>query len=124
MNIRYKKDDNAHIEQKNWTHVRKLLGWDRYDTPAAVEALNDLYQNEPRLGMNLVQPSVKLVRKIRIGSRVPRAYGPPRTPLDRVLAAEVLESQKTEALRALRRSLDPRSNCPAPSSASSSGFTP
>src|SRR6266567_357749 len=34
----YKKDDNAHIEQKNWTHVRKRLGWDRYDTPAAVEA--------------------------------------------------------------------------------------
>ena len=40
---RYKKDDNAHIEQKNWTHVRKLLGWERYDSLAAVEAMNDLY---------------------------------------------------------------------------------
>jgi hypothetical protein len=38
----YKKDDNAHIEQKNWTHVRKLLAWDRYDTHEAVAAKNDL----------------------------------------------------------------------------------
>jgi hypothetical protein len=45
----YKKDDNAHIEQKNWTHVRKLLGWDRYDTHEAVEAINHLYRNELRL---------------------------------------------------------------------------
>src|SRR6266581_1461773 len=42
----YKKDDNAHVEQKNWTHVRKLLGWDRYDSEAAVEAINDLYRHE------------------------------------------------------------------------------
>ena len=40
----YKKDDNAHVEQKNWTHVRKLLGWDRYDTFEALKAINDLYR--------------------------------------------------------------------------------
>jgi len=49
----YKKDDNAHIEQKNLTHVRKLLGWDRYDSWAAVEAINDVYRQELRLWMNL-----------------------------------------------------------------------
>jgi len=103
----YKKDDNAHIEQKNWTHVRKLLGWDRYDTPQAVEAINDLYRNELRLWMNLFQPSVKLVKKVRLGSRVRRLYGPAQTPLDRVLASQVLEPEQAEALRALRRSLDP-----------------
>jgi hypothetical protein len=65
----YKKDDNAHIEQKNWTHVRKLIGWDRYDTPDAVAALNDLYTHELRLYMNLFQPSVKLIRTVRRGSR-------------------------------------------------------
>ncbi len=43
----YKKDDNAHVEQKNWTHVRKLLGWDRYDSPQAIEAINDLYRHSP-----------------------------------------------------------------------------
>ncbi len=45
----YKKDDNAHVEQKNWTHVHKLLGWDRYDSLEALEAINDLYRNELRL---------------------------------------------------------------------------
>lgn len=119
----YKKDDNAHIEQKNWTHVRKLLGWDRYGTPAAVEAINDLYRNELRVWMNLFQPSVKLVRKVRVGSRLRRVYGPAQTPLDRVLASEVLEPQQAEALRALRRSLDPF-ELAVPSSANSSGSTP
>ena len=103
----YKKDDNAHIEQKNWTHVRKLLGWDRYDTPEAVEAINDLYRHELRLWLNLFQPSVKLLKKVRVGSRVRRLYGPPQTPLDRVLASEVVEPAQAQALQALRRSLDP-----------------
>ncbi len=103
----YKKDDNAHIEQKNWTHVRKLLGWDRYDTPQAVEAINDLYQNELRLWLNLFQPSVKLLKKVRVGSRVRRVYGPAEAPLDRVLASGVLEPAQAEALQALRRRLDP-----------------
>ena len=73
----YKKDDNAHIEQKNWTHVRKLVGWDRYDSAAAVGLLNDLYRHEPRLMMNLFQSSVKLLRKERVGSRLKRIYDTP-----------------------------------------------
>src|SRR5438309_3267196 len=52
----YKKDDNAHIEQKNWTHVRKLLGWLRYDSPEALEAVNDLFRHDLRLMMNLFPP--------------------------------------------------------------------
>ena len=52
----YKKNDNAHIEQKNWTHVRKVIGYDRYDTSDAVAALNHLYKNELRLFMNLFLP--------------------------------------------------------------------
>ena len=59
----YKKDDNAHIEQKNWTHVRKLVGYWRYDTPTAVAALNALYRHELRLFHNLFLPSVKLARQ-------------------------------------------------------------
>jgi len=59
----YKKDDNAHIEQKNWTHVRKLTGWDRYDTPEAVAALNDLYRKELSLFMNHFMPSTKTPQK-------------------------------------------------------------
>jgi hypothetical protein len=103
----YKKDDNAHIEQKNWTHVRKLLAWDRYDTPQAVEAINDLYRHELRLWMNLFQPSVKLLRKVRVGSKLRRQYGPAETPLDRVLASKGIDPQRAAELRALRQRLDP-----------------
>lgn len=103
----YKKDDNAHIEQKNWTHVRKLIGWDRYDTPEAVAALNDLYAHELRLYMNLFQPSVKLIRTVRKGSRKVRRYDEPRTPLDRLAGMPGANRQKVEALLHLRSRLDP-----------------
>ena len=62
-------DDNAHIEQKNWTHVRKLLGYVRYDRPAAVVAIHALYRHELRLLQNLFLPSVKLLRKTRVQRR-------------------------------------------------------
>src|SRR5206468_11427335 len=84
----YKKDDNAHIEQKNWTHVRRLLGYVRYDTPEAREAINDLYRNELRRFQNLFLPSVKLVRKERVGSKTRRRYDRPQTPFERVLACK------------------------------------
>ena len=103
----YKKDDNAHIEQKNWTHVRKLIGWDRYDTPAAVQAMNELYAQELRLYMNLFQPSVKLSERVRKGSRKTRRYGPPLTALDRLLQMPKIDRTKLEPLVQLRARLDP-----------------
>jgi transposase InsO family protein len=103
----YKKDDNAHIEQKNWTHVRKLLGWDRYESPEALVALNDLYRNELRLMMNLFQPTVKLRAKKRVGSRLRRTYAPAQTPLDRLAAHPEADPQRVQVLLQLRQSLDP-----------------
>ena len=103
----YKKDDNAHIEQKNWTHVRKLIGWDRYDSPQALAAMNDLYSHELRFYMNLFQPSVKLVQVIRKGSRRTRRYDNPRTPLDRLSDSKSGNSQRLEELCALRERTDP-----------------
>ncbi len=103
----YKKDDNAHVEQKNWTHVRKLIGWDRYDTPAAQEALNNLYRHELRWMMNLFQPSVKLLRKVRVGARLKRLYDRPQTPLDRLLATPGLDQARLAPYVALRTRLDP-----------------
>jgi len=103
----YKKDDNAHIEQKNWTHVRKLIGWDRFDTPKAVESLNDLYRNQLRLMMNLFQPSVKLIRKERIGSRLRRIYDEPRTPLDRLRVCSGVDKARVAELLRLRATTDP-----------------
>jgi len=102
----YKKDDNAHIEQKNWTHVRKLVGYERYDTGAAVDALNDLYE-EVRLLQNLFMPSVKLLEKTRIGSRLRRTYGAPQTPLDRLVAGGKGEQTTVMALVRQRLGIDP-----------------
>jgi hypothetical protein len=103
----YKKDDNAHIEQKNWTHVRKLLGWERYDSWGAVEAMNDLYRHELRLWLNLYLPSVKLVKKVRVGAKVRRVYDAPQTPLERVMASASSHPDQIAALKKLRAALDP-----------------
>jgi hypothetical protein len=103
----YKKDDNAHIEQKNWTHVRKLLGYGRQDTPAAVSAINDLYRHELRWFQNFFQPSVKLARKVRIGSRLHRVYDAPKTPWERVLESCAGNPARLEMLRRVKDQLDP-----------------
>ena len=103
----YKKDGNAHIEQKNWTHVRKLLGWDRYDTPEAVAAMNDLYRNELRLWLNLFLPSVKLLKKVRVGSKLRRVYDGPRTPFERVRACPQADGEQAARLEEWRKQLDP-----------------
>ena len=103
----YKKDDNAHIEQKNWTHVRKLLGYVRYDTPAALAGINALYAHELRLLQNLFLPSVKLVRKDRVGARVRRRYDAPRTPFERVVDSPHADPAAVAQLTALRARLDP-----------------
>lgn len=103
----YKKDDNAHIEQKNWTHVRKLLGYVRYDSEPALEAINDLYRNELRLFQNLFQPSVKLVKKVRVASRIKRVYDKPQTPFQRVCQSAEADPAKVAELKEQLRSLDP-----------------
>lgn len=82
-----KKDDNAHIEQKNWTHVRRVFGWDRFETEGQRMVMNALYQGPLRTMMNLFQPSVRLVGKERVGSGLRRRYDAPMTPLDRLVAS-------------------------------------
>jgi hypothetical protein len=103
----YKQDDKAHLEQKNWTHVRKLLGWERDDSRAAVEAINDRYRHELRRWLNLYLPSVKLVKKVRVGSQVRRVYDAAPTPFERVLASASAHPEPVAALKKRRSSLDP-----------------
>jgi len=102
----YKKDDNAHVEQKNWTHVRKLVGWERYDTPEALAALTALY-TDLRLFQNLFQPSMKLVRKVRVGSRLIRRYDRPQTPFERVKVCAEADPAKVAALQRVLETTDP-----------------
>ena len=103
----YKKDDNAHIDQKHWTHVRKLLGYVRSDSPAALAVIQALSRGELRLFQNFFLPSVKLRRKERVGARVRRRYDAPQTPLDRVLACPEISAAVAAQLRRQRARLDP-----------------
>jgi hypothetical protein len=103
----YHKNDNAHVEQKNWTHVRKIFGWKRIDNPQAIEDMNALYRTELRLLMNYFQPSVKLVERVRIGSRVHRKYDQAKTPFDRLVGLGVLAPEDVTRMREQRDRLDP-----------------
>ena len=103
----YKKDDNAHIEQKNWTHVRKLFGWRRYDTNEIIGLMNDLYEKELRWFMNLFTPSMKLKKKMRIGSRTKKVYDAPQTPLERLIKSGTGDPHKIAELTKLRQALNP-----------------
>ena len=103
----YKKDDNAHIEQKNWTHVRKIFGYLRYDSFPVQQAMNDLYRNELRTLQNLFLPSMKLISKTRVGSKLKRRYDKPQTPLERVAACPQADPLKLAELQKLRDASDP-----------------
>jgi len=103
----YRKNDNAHVEQKNYTHVRQWFGYERYDNPAVVPLINVLCKGALGQLLNFFLPSLKLESKRRDGSRTVRRYGPARTPLERVLACgEVTDIKKAE-LKALRAQLNP-----------------
>lgn len=105
----YEKEDQGTIEQKNYTHVRKIFGWDRYDTKQAQDAMNDLYYNELRLWNNLFIPSMKLIKKIRKGSKIIRKYDKPKTPFQRLLecsSEEIIEERLNE-LKNFFNTIDP-----------------
>lgn len=102
-----KKNDNPHVEQKNFTHVRSFLGTQRWESPEARDFLNALYAQELLWFQNLFQPSTKLKTKVHIGSKVHRTYDRPQTPLDRLAASRPLDRTKLKALRTLQQTLDP-----------------
>ena len=81
----YKKNDNAHVEQKNWTHVRQLFGYDRFDNSRAVDLMNDLLSNEWSHYQNHFLPTTKLLKKTRINSKYKKVYDQPKTPYHRLM---------------------------------------
>jgi hypothetical protein len=102
----YRKNDQAHVEQKNGSVVRGLVGYDRYEGAAATRALNAVY-SLLRLWVNYFQPSMKLIAKQRVGSRVRKQYDQAQTPYQRVLASPQVTSADKEALRQQFLSLNP-----------------
>ena len=103
----YHKDDNAHVEQKNWTHVRQWLGYQRLDNPLAVPLLNDLYRREWRVFHNFFCPSVKLLDKQRIGSKTIKRYDVPKTPYQRVVESPHIPQKTKDAMTKYLETLNP-----------------
>jgi len=103
----YHKDDNSHIEQKNWTHVRQWLGYHRFDIPEVVPILNKLYKTEWRLFHNFFCPSVKLIEKQRIASKTIKRYDKPRTPYQRVMDSPDISPSTKRKLTKLFKRLNP-----------------
>lgn len=80
----YQKNDQAHVEQKNWSVVRHTVGYDRWETPQELALLESIY-DDLRLYINFFQPSLKLIAKERIGNKTVKRYDPAKTPYQRVL---------------------------------------
>lgn len=103
----YKKNDNCFVEQKNSTHVRRCVGYYRYDTKKELDLLNGLYANEIRLYKNFFQPIIMLEQKERIGGHIKRRYRKAKTPYQYVMESpEVSEGAKRE-LQEIYQSLNP-----------------
>ena len=103
----YRKNDNAHVEEKNWTKVRQLLGYQRYDRPELVELVHELYRNEWRLLQNFFMPVMKLQEKRRQGAKVHKKHDVPMAPAQRLLACKDLPDNKREWLLRMQATLDP-----------------
>lgn len=102
----YKKNDQAHVEGKNWTAVRQYVGYDRFEGELARLALNDVYK-DLRLYINFFQPMMKLKEKIRVDGKVKKVYDVAQTPYQRVLASSDVREEDKQKLRALYPTLNP-----------------
>lgn len=106
----YKKNDNAHIEQKNWTHVRKVFGYARIEEQKIVDLMNDLNRHELHEYKNYFQPTIKLIDKQRIGphqQKIKRIYDTPTTPYQRTLNCEKVLQEDKQKLLSTYASLNP-----------------
>jgi hypothetical protein len=104
----YRKNDNAHCEQKNWTHVRQLFGHDRFEHPELAPLMNDLYSQEWSQFTNHFKPTFKLLRREKQGAKTRRIYEPtPQTPYQRLLDSPDISAEAKTRLRAEHALLDP-----------------
>jgi hypothetical protein len=103
----YRKNDNAHVEQKNWTHVRQLLGYERFDRQELVPLLNDLYKNDWSQLTNYFCPTLKLKEKQRINSRYVKKYEPPQTPCQRLLGSPDISDDARAHLLTVYNEINP-----------------
>jgi len=101
----YQKNDNCWVEQRNWTHVRKVAGYRRLDTAGELAILRELYRSVT-LYKNFFQPTIKLVEKVRVEGKIHRKYDEPRTPFQRVMESGQISEAAGKRLQARYESLN------------------
>jgi len=100
------KNDGCHVEQKNWTHVRELVGYLRFDSEAELKVLNAIWTLEQNY-TNLLLTQQKLVTRTRVGSKVTKRHDTAQSPFQRLVTAQVLTPAKKAALTRARNALRP-----------------
>jgi hypothetical protein len=103
----YKKNDSAHVEQKNWTHVREIFGYRRYEQKELVAMMNEIYRAYWNPLWNYFTPVLKLKSKERIGGRIKKLYDEPKTPCDRLLESTYITTEDRRKLLEGYRSKNP-----------------
>ena len=103
----YRKNDNSHIEEKNWTIVRQYIGYERLDKIGMVEMLNTLYKNEMNYFLNFFISSSKLLSKQRIGSKIKKIHQAPKTPFEKLWESEYTGEKTKNKLYKLSKILNP-----------------
>jgi hypothetical protein len=103
----YKKDDNAHVEQKNWTHIRQNFGYERHDNPEVVESINALAKGAFGQLLNYFHASLRVERKERVEGKLKRVYGAAQTPVARVLASPEVTPETKRRLQEEKARLNP-----------------
>lgn len=103
----YQKNDNAHVEQKNWTHARHLFGYDRLDNDQLIPLMNEVYSTLWCPLQNHFCPSLKLKEKHRNGAKYIKKYTLPMTPYERVMAHPAIADEVKTALKEQHARLDP-----------------
>lgn len=103
----YRKNDQCYVEQKNFTQVRELFGWERLEKKELIEIMNDIYKNEWSMLQNLFYPSLKLESKLRVGAKIKKKYSDPQTPLERVLAQASVDPETKARLIQLEKNTNP-----------------
>jgi hypothetical protein len=101
----YQKNDNCWVEQRNWTHVRKVAGYRRLDTVGELTILRELYRSVT-LYKNFFQPTIKLVEKIRVEGKIHRKYDEPRTPFQRLMESGQISQAARKRLQTQYESLN------------------
>ena len=103
----YRKNDNAHIENKNWTHIRQYLGYQRFENKDLVDLMNDLYQNEWNLYFNFFMPSAKMISKQRVGSKIIKVLDKPKTPAQRLFDSNDISDDTKQKLNETYKAINP-----------------